>query len=401
MVNIFEKYSKEKIEHILNLAEGLLDKKTSDKEILEKLTLELKENSNLKEEFLDIAKARKRAQESKVKFIEAKYFNSNDLRFSTPKEVADYRAQRLKCDVIVDLCSGVGIQSFSFSKQCKKVYSVEIDKDKVIYAKNNFPDKKIQFIQGDVLSEEIINQIKEINPDIVFCDPERLETEAERNLESIRPNIKKLIETYSKITPNLCMELPPQIDIDKLKGLGDFEAEYLSFNNKLNRLNLYFGDLKKSEISVADVVGIRIEKNKEKIKLKISERPLNYLYEASPAIIKAGLENEFAQIIGSEILQIDKTKLLLTSDTLSNTDEAKAFSKIYQILGYSDNFREIIRILKGNNIGKVVLKKKVSPEEYWAERKKYEQQTFGKNQACLFAVKSGKKEIEIIAEEVL
>lgn len=401
MTNIFEKYSKERIEQVINLINSLLEKKISDKEILEKLNLELKENSHLKEEFLDIAKARKRAQESKSKFVEAKYFNSNDLRFSTPKEVADYRAKRLKCNIIIDLCSGIGIQSFSFSKQCKKVYSFEIDKDKVIYAKNNFPDKNIQFIQGDVLSSGIINQIKEINPDIIFCDPERLETETERNLASIKPNIKKLVEIYSKITPNLCIELPPQIDAEKLKELGDFEAEYLSFNNKLNRLNLYFGNLKKSSISVADISGTRIEKNKEKKQLKTSEKPLKYLYEASPAIIKAGLENELAKKISSEILQIDKTKLLLTSNDLSNSEESKVFCKIYRILGYSDNFRGIISILKNNNIGKVVLKKKVSPEEYWTERKRYEQQTFGKNQACLFSVKSGKKEIEIIAEEIL
>jgi hypothetical protein len=407
MANIFEQYSKERIEHFLNLANDLLEKKLSDKEILKELSPELKENFELSREFLDIAKARKRAKESKYKFSEAKYFNSKDLRFSTPKEIADYIAERLKCDIIIDLCSGIGAQSFSFSKQCKKVYSVEINKDRFIYAKNNFPEKNIQFINGDVLSEKIINQIKETKPNIIFCDPERLESEIERNLDSIKPNIKQLIETYLKISPNICIELPPQIDFDKLKelkGLGDFEAEYLSFNNKLNRLHLYFGNLKKSEVSVVDVSGVRIErfgKSLEKVNNQNKvNKPLKYLYEATTAIIKAGLENEFAQKINAKTLYSNKTKLLLTSDSLSQSEEAKKLSKIYKILGYSDNFKGIIKILNNNKIGKVVIKKKVSPEEYWNERKKYEKQLFGKKQACLFSVKLDNKDVEFIAEEL-
>ncbi len=390
MHNLFETYSKSEIEHYLSRIEKLLD--NPDAKILAQL------NCEHKEELLSIAKARKRASESKSKSIELDYFNLEDLRFSTPKDIADYRAKRLKCQKIVDLCSGIGSQSISFIKTCKNVLAVEIDSRKVKYAEMNDKSKRIKFIQGNILSENIIKEIKEFKPDAIFCDPERLESEKERNLDSIKPSIKQLIEIYSKITPNLCIELPPQIDLDKLKELGNFEAEYLSYNNKLNRLNIYFGSLKRSEISVVDISGARIEKSQANA--KNANFPSTYLYEVSTAISKAGLENEFANKINADILGEDKTKLLLTSDKLSESSEAKNLSKIYKVLGYSFNFEEIIKILKKNNIGKVVIKKKIPPEDYWKERKKYESSLRGKKQACLFSFRANKKDIEIVAEEI-
>lgn len=394
--NIFQAYSKHRIEEFIAKIDKHLDKREPDAEIMKKL-----DKAKFKEELLSIAKARRRAKESKYKAINAKYFNLEDLQFSTPSDIADYRAKRLKCDVIVDLCSGIGIQSSAFSKHCKEVFAVEIDKRKVAYSKNNFPIKNIHFIEGDVLSERIIISMRSENPDIIFCDPERAESESERNLESIIPNIKKLVEIYSKITLNICLELPPQIDLNKLKELGhEFEAEYMSFNNKLNRLNVYFGNLKKTDISVVDVSGARIEKQ-SKVKANVSaHKPLDYLYEASTAILRAGLEKEFADKINAQILSVDKTKLLLTSGKLPNTNEAKALSKIYKVLGYGTDFDEIIKILKSHKIGKVILKTKVSPEEYWNERKKYEKNLSGDKEAHLFSVSSGKSNLLVVGGEI-
>jgi len=394
MKTIFDTYSEKEIEDILRKISLLLENK-KDKEIIEKNKIEFIE------ELLSIAKARKRASESKSKFLDLKYFNEEDLRFSTPKDVADYRSKKLRCSRIVDLCSGIGSQSVSFLKTCKNVLAVEIDERKIKYAEMNDKSKRIKFLCGDILSENIIEEVRKFKPDVIFCDPERLEEEKERSLESITPNLKKIIEIYSKV-PNLCVEVPPQIEKEKLKELeesGEFEAEYLSYNNKLNRLDLYFGELKKTEVSVADVSGAKIEKSNQ-AKAKTASLPSKYIYEVSTAITKAGLENEFALLMNAEILSTEKNKLILTSDEASKTSEAKAFSKIYRVLGFSENFKYTIQILKNNRIGKVVLKKNVSPENYWQERKKYEKSLLGKKEACLFSIKFQGKEVEIIAEEI-
>lgn len=338
-----------------------------------------------------------------------KYFSEDDLRFATPVDVADFRARRLKCRVIVDLCSGIGIQSGAFAKTCKEVYGFEIDARKVEFAKKNFEGiENLKFEVGNVLDKEVIEKIRIIKPDIIFCDPERLAQEKERNLESIRPDVFKLIEIYSKITRNICIEIPPQIDMDKLDKLGDSEKEYLSVTNKLNRLDLYFGDLKKSEVSVVDVNGEKIERrissflDKENSKSAVktiknfkTSKISRYVYEISTAIAKAGLEDEFANKISGNIIEgCEKNKILISSDKLDN--KFRSLCKSFEVIGTGNNYIQVMDILKKFKIGKVVIKYSVDPKDYWKERNRYERQLRGNMEAVLFCI-NGRY---IICEEV-
>jgi len=344
-----------------------------------------------------------------------KHFSEEDLRFATPLDVATFRAKRLKCKVIVDLCSGIGIQSGAFAKTCSEVFGFEIDERKVSFAKKNFENvKNLEFETGNVLDEKVIEKIRKIKPDIIFCDPERLPQEKERNLESISPNIFKLLEIYSKITPNICLEIPPQIDMDKLDRLGNMEREYLSVGNKLNRLDLYFGNLKKADISVSDVNGERIgrigslgkpnenSKNaslevkkfnenckdaakavKENSKFARTNKISRYIYEISTAIVKAGLENEFATRIEGNILEgSEKNRVLISSDKLD--DKFHNLCKAFEVIGTGNNYVQVMDILKKFKIGKVLIKYSVDPKDYWKERGRYEKQLRGNHEAILF-----------------
>jgi hypothetical protein len=321
---------------------------------------------------------------------QVKHFSSDDLRFATPVEVASYRARRLKCKVIVDLCSGIGIQSGAFAKTCGEVYSFEIDERKVEYSKKNFKDfKNLKFEVGNVLSNEVIEKVKKIGPDVIFCDPERLPSEKERNLDSIKPDVFKLLEVYSEICPNICLEIPPQIDKDKLDKLGSMEKEYLSFNNKLNRLDLYFGNLKKADISVIDAVSEEmvssLSNSKENSKFVKTNKTSKYIYEISTAVAKAGLESEFAnEISGNIVSGSEKNKILITSDKLDK--KFRSLSKIFEVIGANDRFNEVIDTLIRFKIGKVVVKYSVDPKDYWKERNKYENLLHGNSEAVLFLV---------------
>jgi 16S rRNA G966 N2-methylase RsmD len=322
------------------------------------------------------------------KFIgNIKHFNQEDLRFATPVIVADYRAERLKCNKIIDLCSGIGIQAGAFAKTCGQVLGIEIDERKVKFSKENFKEmNNLQFVQGDVLDKKIIQKIQDFKPDIIFCDPERLAEEKERTLYSIKPDLKKLIEIYSKLCKNICIEMPPRINIEKLK---DFicEKEYLSLNNKLNRLDIYFGSLKKSEVSVVDVESkARIEKSDKTIKIKSIKSPLKYIFEISEAVIKAGLTSELAEKIGSFIL-INNNKILLTSNNSKNNFYHN-LCKNYEVMGICNNLNEVIRILKQKQFNKVVLKYSIEPKDYWKERNYIENQLkgIGNHEANLFRI---------------
>lgn len=381
---IFDTYSKDEIEANIDEITELLKEKYKDEEIMNEI------DCDMKEELLSIAKARLRASKDEYKDPgdEVLYYNEDDLRFSTPKIIADYRALRLKCNKIVDLCSGIGVQAGAFSKTCKEVLAIEIDSRKVKYAEENFKDRKnIKFLIGDVLDDDLINQVKEFKPDIIFCDPERLPEEKERTIESIKPGIRKLIDIYSKITPNLCIEVPPRIELVKLKELGNFEAEYLSLNNKLNRLNLYFGELKTTEVSCVDATtGVKIKDSNSNFEIEYSYNPMKYIYELSEAVVKANLGHEFAfEIRGFIIAGSEKGKLLVTSDELY-FGEIIALANAYERVGVGGSIEEVYRTLKQKGFGKVVLKYSIDPKDYWRERNKLENGLFGKKEAVIFKV---------------
>ena len=52
------------------------------------------------------------------------------LKFATPKDVATYRAERLKCNVLVEIGAGIGGQTIAFSRKCKKVIAIELNKER-------------------------------------------------------------------------------------------------------------------------------------------------------------------------------------------------------------------------------------------------------------------------------
>ncbi|MEM0465595.1 MAG: hypothetical protein QXW97_02745 [Candidatus Pacearchaeota archaeon] len=396
MKTIFDIYSKEEIEKIIKQIHIAFNNGYKDDEILKKVNLDMIE------ELISLAKARLEAQkEFSKKIYNVKYFNIDDLRFGTPVSVAEFRAKKLKCNKIVDLCSGIGLQSFAFSKQCSEVLSVEIDERKSKYSIMNFGEQKnITFICGDVLSKEIVKKVSDFKPDIIFCDSERQVNEKERSLQTIKPNLKDLISIYEKICPNICIEIPPRIDLEKLKDL-DCEKEYLSLNSKLNRLDLNFGNLKKFDVKVVDVEsGVYIFKDSNVNSIKVTDKINSFIYELSEAVIKADLINEIGELINADLLKFcEENKVLLTNKT-PNVD-FKHLADCYKVIGISKNIDNAINILKKESVGKVVIKYSINPKYYWKERNRYENNIRGKKEVFIFKIFNKKRKISYVICERL
>lgn len=318
----------------------------------------------------EITEARLRNKKIRKSSYENLFMNLEDLRFATNEEVAKYRAERLKCDTLVEIGSGIGLQTIEFSKQCKKVYAIEIDERKIEFAKKNAKQlelKNITFIHGDAL--KVVDKIKKA--DIVFCETARSPQAKERRIEDLSPDIFKLLETYGKLTDKICIEIPPQMKKIEL----DCEKEYLSVDNKLNRLNLYFGRLKKCDKSVVALPSKeRIEASGE---IANRSRILKYFYEADKALLKAEMMNELAL----------KTDTFIYNETLLTSRKrvkSSFFRNSFLLLGNAKKFSEALAKLKQENCGKVILRQNISPESYWKERKKYEDKLKGRKTLYLF-----------------
>ncbi len=316
---------------------------------------------------------------SKHSLAEKLHYRAEDLRWATHELAAEYRAQRLKCKTIVDIGCGIGFQSFAFAKTCKKVYAIEIDAEKIKLAKKNAEIlgwKNIEFIYGDALSEKVLKQLKDV--DIVFCDPERSPEERKRNVATIKPSIPELLRKYGALTENIAIEFPPQITEIPF----DCEREYLSIDGALNRLTLYFGELKKCGRSAVVLPSKEKLCSAEEATLKETEMIGEYLYEADPAVVKAGLLAELSEKTGLALYEEAKAAFF-TSDKKVKSPFFKNTFKVVDMCAQEEH--EIIAALQKHDAGKVILRMPVDPSEYWKIRKKFEVKLTGdKTYALLY-----------------
>jgi len=371
MPTIFDKYKEDDIRNILAIVTLHIAEGRNKQHILNEAKCE--------EEFYSIAKARikgspKNSNAGKL------YFNLEDLRFATPDIVAEYRASRLQCNVIADIGCSTGFQSFAFAKICKKVYAVEFDSRKLEYAKKNaeiLGINNIEFIHGDALDDTVIWKLK--SAEIIFCDPERLPEESERSLERIRPNTTELLRKYSKITDKICLEFPPQIKTIPF----DCEKEYLSVEHGLNRLNLYFGGLKKCNVAVMLLPKRQsLCFNGEKDLVQVKSAVKRYVYEADEAIEKAGLNGFFSSMFKDTGIILSQKGFFLSSKHLLDSE---FFKNRFEVIGECEKEKsKIISLLKTHDAGKAIIRYTIDPKEYWKERATLEKELDGKETIHLF-----------------
>lgn len=319
------------------------------------------------------------------------------LRFATPEQVAVYRAEKLKCEKLIEIGAGIGGQTFAFSKKCKNVLAFESNKESARILIQNLKKlgiKNVEVLMENALSRTAVEKIKKFQPDIIFCDSERPE-QGERTLEKINPPIKKVLEIFSPITSKIAIEIPPFTKETERLG-GNFEKEFISLNQQLNRLTLYFNELKNSEVSAISLPsGEKIlNKSQEIIIKKVSSlKKFSYLNVIDPTIQIANLISELAGKFSAEIYELNKP--VLVSKEILNSN----FLTPYSIISTCSNEKkEILKNLKKINAGKIVLRYNVNPKDYWKIRNFYENQLNGTKEISLFINES--KNEAILCEKI-
>lgn len=323
----------------------------------------------------------------KKKFKTRMISDKDGIRFATPEPVAEYRAKRLQCETIADISCGIGGQALHFAKYCDIVYAIELDPSKIEYAKKNakiMGVNNIEFITGDALSSEVITQLPEL--DIVFSDPARPSSEKVRSMDRLSPSIPEVMRSYSGICSNFAFEAPPQITPERIPF--ECEKEYMSLDGKLNRLNLYFGKLKKTDISAVALPGNSvIRKNDVKSHVIKTSNPELYAYEAEESVIKAGLLEQLASSFKDvtdnvSIFEIDEKRILLTSDKPLESSLFKNSYRVVRIMRF--DLEEVNSYLKKNSFKNILIRASIEPERYWDTRNALEKGLYGKKKAHLF-----------------
>jgi hypothetical protein len=329
---------------------------------------------------LDIGSNRSRAAE-KYPDGDKLFFTSEGLRWATPRLAADHCARRLASDSVADITCGQGGQAISLAKTCDHVVAIEKDPLNVFIACLNFRElglDNIELVQGDCLDPEIVRRVKEGSP--VFSDPARPAGSLERTLGELVPDPREVIEAYEGRACGFCFEVPPYLSRDRI----DFpcEAEYVSINGRLNRLNLYTGGLMCAKASAVVLPSGYTVIGAEAIPDPALEawEHLGYAAEADQAVVASGLLGTSLEGVRSHVLEIDDRRTLVMTEAPVSVGCLGDPMRVLSMCSEEGLPSELERV----GAGKVTLRFSMDPKQYWKRRKELESPLTGTRKVHLF-----------------
>jgi hypothetical protein len=294
-----------------------------------------------------------------------------DIRFGTPREVAEYRAKRIaeaRPQTIIEVGAGAGFQTQEFAKYAD-VIAIDIDAERL--ARARMPGN-VTVITGDALDQAVISKARSLakGKTVIFLDPERPPAAAQRSLSEISPDIHEFIAEYGKISKEIAIELPPFLQDISLSC----EREYLSVDGKLNRLTIYLGDLQRAELSVVRLPEVaRITHDGMLPQLQQSDLVAQYIAEPDAAIAHAGLA---AKVLPHRygILKLGKRQAFLLESPVSSP-----FLRNFRIIATDNDVEKALA-----RCGTLILHGSMEPEEQRALLRKLNKLCTGKRRMHLF-----------------
>lgn len=172
------------------------------------------------------------------------HFNDHTLLYGITPRLGKHLAERFKGMCILETCTGAGFLTIELAKVARKVITVDINVEALNQAKHNTQvenvDSKIIFLQGDVLSQNILGQIPVIEGAIL--DP--VWNHPDLSLAHMSPPAQLLYETIKRKTENIALILPSSAEKKSLESFPEHEQELLYLDGIPALMCLYFGDLK-------------------------------------------------------------------------------------------------------------------------------------------------------------
>jgi 16S rRNA G966 N2-methylase RsmD len=327
------------------------------------------------------------------------YPNKLNIEQTSSEITANYKANLVSGNSLIDITGGFGVDTYYFSKKIKNVTHCEINKElsKIVSHNNKqFNSKNIKTFVGNGLS---YLEKSDYKFDWIYSDPSR------RNdikgkvflLKDCLPNIPENLELIFKKTNHLLLKISPMLDISSAINELNFvkEIHVVSVENEVKEL-LFI--LEKNCIQHIDIKTINFRKNKiqtfdfhyqEELVATYSV-PKKYLFEPNAAILKAGA---FQQIsVKLKIHKLHQHSHLYTSTNLCEFP-GRSF-QIKHVISY--NKKELTKLIPSK---KANITTRNFPETVFQIRKKTNLKEGG-NDYLFFTTDVHNRHIVIICEKV-
>lgn len=150
---------------------------------------------------------------------------------------------------VLDACTGAGFMAIAIARYAKRVIAVDINKEHLEMARENGRivgvQDKIEFIEGDILDDGLLNKIGQIDgaqldPDWASGDDKEIHV---TTLRQMQPDGNLLFNKIYHKTHNIAMRLPKEFNLTELDNLPRHELEEEMIDSKLKFYTVYFGNL--------------------------------------------------------------------------------------------------------------------------------------------------------------
>lgn len=273
----------------------------------------------------------------------------------TCEAVAKYKTDILKgkYNSICDLTGGLGIDTMAFSSVIDSVTYVERFEDYCHVAKHNFEllNKKVEVVNDDCSA--FLNG--DVNVDALYIDPAR-RGDANKRLFAFadcEPNVVELLPRMFEVAKDVYIKASPMADISmSIKELGYVcDIHVISYRNEckelLFRLNKNNANNEDINIVCVDITPSSTSVFKFKYSDEVNildnkySKPLNYFYEPSASILKAGAFKTVAK--SYEVYKLAQSSHVYTSEYLIDDFQGRKF-KVEGVVPFSS--KEIKNLYK-------------------------------------------------------
>ncbi|RPD93037.1 class I SAM-dependent methyltransferase [Aureibaculum marinum] len=243
------------------------------------------------------------------------YPNKLNIEQTSSEITAQYKANLIKGNSLIDLTGGFGVDICAFANVFKQVVHCEINQKLSEIAKHNFETFGIKNI--NIITADGITYLNETQQqfDWIYIDPSRRNDVKGKVflLEDCEPNVPKDLDTLFKNSSQIMLKVSPMLDITSAISELNFvkEVHVIAIKNEVKELLFLLEKDYKNEIEIKT---INIKNNSVErfnaIKYKNNGNaklapPLNYVYEPNSAILKAGLFNEVSHQLNIDKLNIN------------------------------------------------------------------------------------------------
>jgi hypothetical protein len=299
-----------------------------------------------------LCELRRRAK-SKFTHAAEMWFDRQGLEQATSEPIARHKAGRFSGNVF-DLCSGIGGDSLALARDCT-VMAVDSNPLACLRTKWN---AGVYGVGSHTTVEQIDATTIDAEATLVHIDPDRRAQSGGRALrvEDYVPGLD-FLQRLAGEGRGGAIKLGPASNFGG--KFRDVEIELVSLDGECKEATVWFGELRGKPSWRATVLPSGESVAAEPLEFEIGvSRPLQYVYDPDPAVVRAGLVDAVAASLG--LRRLDEAEEYLTGEAMQSSGLVQTFEILAEL---PNNLSEIRKYFRTGNFGQVEIKCRHIPIE--------------------------------------